>query len=193
MAGYADIDELAPAGGDAVAVSAEFRGLKADLLDGVAVEHDDGQSTAAHQGYHKISTGNLASLPATANRPDGHLYVVGDATFSDTPHLFRNNTGIAAYAMVGANWLTKIDSSAVVNNATESTITIQAWSAAHVFYSVSAYTNGGTTPTIVYSNVTGADICVWIERVKGGNDELHIRNDTANPETVFYKVRQVVG
>lgn len=191
MAGYASIDDATPAGSDAAnTIDNQIRDLKTDLLAGVVIEHDDGQTTAAHQGYHMFSAGNTASLPATGNRPDGHLYFVNDV--ADTLLPYRNNGGVA-YSAVGAAWLTKINSSAVVNNATESTIAIQAWTAGHVFYTVSAYTNGGTTPTIVYSNTTAADICVWIERVKGGNDELHIRNDSGNNETVFYKVRQTVG
>lgn len=191
-AGYADIDSTSPAGSDAAnTIDDQIRDLKADLLVGVAIEHDDGQTTAAHQGYHAFSAGNTASIPASANRPDGHLYFVNDV--ADTLLPYRNNAGGGVYSAVGGGWLTKIDSSAVVNNATESTINIQAWSAGHVYYTVSAYTNGGTTPTIVYGDSTGADIHVWIERVKGGQDELHIRNDTANPETVFYKVRQAVG
>lgn len=193
MSGFADIDSATPAGSDAAnGADDEFRALKADILDGIGVEHDDGQSTAGFQGYHAFSAGNTASLPGTNARPDGHLYFVNDA--ADTLLPYRNNGGVA-YSAVGSAWLTKVSGSLVVNNGAAGTVNIQATTAGHVYYTVSAYTNAGTTPTITYDAYLGgaSDIRVWITRTKGGNDVLHIRNDSGNNETVFYSVRQAVG
>lgn len=193
MAGYADIDEAAPLGSDAVAVSAEFRGLKADLLDGVGVEHSDGQSVAGEQGEHAFPRGNAAALPATANRPTGHLFFVKDATIADTLVPYNNEKSVAQQ-LVGTAWLTKVDSVATVADGAATDITIQAYAASHRDYTISIYTNGVNNPAITFGNDIsgGTDIYAWIVRTKGGNDVLHLRNDSGNSEDIHYRVRQVI-
>ena len=191
MGGFADIDPTDPLGSNAVHSSAQLRDLKTAVLGGVIVEHDDGQTTAGLQGLHSFPWGNTAAIPASATRPNGHFFVVNDT--ADVLLLLRNNTGLVAYKQVGVAYLTKVSGSVVVNTGATGTVNIQAWAAGHKEYVISAYTNAGTTPTVVFSNITGADICVWVERVKGGQDRLRIRNDSGTNETVYYSVRQCVG
>ena len=160
------------------------------VVDGAIVEHSCGDDTAGFQGYHRFPASG--SLPTATARPAGHIYF--QSGLADTLMLFRNAG--SSYSAVGAAWKTVLSGSVAVGTGVTTRIAIAAYSAAHAEWIISAYTPlpTATNPKVVYGTPgASADVFAYLERDAAGNNNLVIANNTANAETVFYRVRQSVG
>jgi len=209
MAGFADIDDSGPLGSaNANTIDNEIKELKTAILEGVAINHDDGQTTAAHQGYLRFEVADAD--PTLADRPTRYIYLRTTSGGTDTSR-FRRNNGGTVWANIGV-WLRELLgapfsdeggatewATALVNTGTETTVAIEAANSSPRWYLPAAKITGATHVVVLappdnttFSSST-ANVWVWIERnASTGNVELHIYNNTGTNYNVSYAVARIM-